>query len=82
MGSTKFHSTPGQGSKEEDEGIKCRTRAGRGNWPNVMLEVGCSEPLSQLRIDVEWWLISSKGATNIVIIIQVSQQPDALDLEV
>lgn len=47
-----------------------------------MLEVGCSEPLSQLRIDAEWWLVSSKGATNMVIIIQISQQPDALDLEV
>lgn len=41
VGSTKFHSTPGQRSKEGDEGIKCRTRAGRDNWPNVMLEVGC-----------------------------------------
>lgn len=82
VGSTRFHSTPGQRSKEGDEGIKCRTRAGRDNWPNVMLEVGCSEPLSQLRIDAEWWLVSSKGATNMVIIIQISQQPDALDLEV
>lgn len=81
LGSTRFHSTAGQRSKEGDE-IKCRTRAGRDNWPNVMLEVGCSEPLSQLRIDAEWWLVRSKGATNIVIIIQVSQQPDALDLEV
>lgn len=38
--------------------------------------------LSQLRIDAEWWLVSSKGAANMVIIIQMSQQPDALDLEV
>lgn len=82
VGSTRFHSTPGERSNEGDEGIKCRTRAGRDNWPNVMLEVGCSEPLSQLRIDAEWWLVSSKGATNMVIIIQMSQQPDALDLEV
>ncbi len=46
-----------------------------------MQEVGCSEP-PQLRIDAEWWLVSSKGVTNMVIIIQISQQSDALDLEV
>lgn len=45
-GSTRFHTTPGQRSKEGDEGIKCRSRAGRDIWSNVMLEVGCSEPLS------------------------------------
>lgn len=49
--STRFYSTPGQLSKEKDEGIKCRTRAGRGNWPNVMLVVECSKLLSQLCID-------------------------------
>lgn len=81
VGSTRFH-IPGQRSKKGDEGIKCQTRAGRDNWPNVMLKVGCSEPLPQLRIDAKWWLVSSKRATHMVIIIQVSEQPDTLDLEV
>lgn len=52
MGSTKFH-IPGQRSKEGDEGIKCQTRAGRDNWPNFMLEVGCPESLPQLRVAVK-----------------------------
>lgn len=38
--------------------------------------------MSLLRMDAKWWLVSSKGATHMVIIIQVLEQPDALDLEI
>lgn len=47
-----------------------------------MIEVGYSEPLSQLRIDAEWWLVNSGGLTRMVIVILVSDRPDALDIEV
>lgn len=47
-----------------------------------MLEVGCSEPLPQLRTDAKWSLVSGWGATHRVIIIPVSEQPDSLDLQV
>ena len=43
VGATRFHS-PGKGSKEGDEGIRCATRQ-TINWPNLMIEVGNSEPL-------------------------------------
>ena len=74
---TRFH-CPGKRSKEGDDGIRCSTRFGRGiEWPNLMIEVGCSEPLEQLLIDAEWWLVNSGGLTKMVIILLVSDNPDA-----
>lgn len=78
----RFH-CPGKRSKEGDNGLMCPTRSGKGiEWPNLMIEVGHAEPLCQLRIDAEWWLINSGGLTRMVIIILVSDSPDALDIEV
>ena len=37
-----------------------------------MIEVGYSEPLSQLQTDAEWRLVNSGGLTRMVIIILVS----------
>ena len=82
VGATRFH-CPGQRSKEGDSGMRCPTRFGRGiEWPNLMIEVGYSESLRQLRIDAEWWLVNSSGLTRMVIIILVSDSPDKLDIEV
>lgn len=36
---------PGKRSKEGDDGLKCPTRLGTAAWPNLMIEVGYSEPL-------------------------------------
>ena len=47
-----------------------------------MIEMGYSEPLSQLRIDAEWRLVNRGGLTRMVIIILLSDTPDALDIEV
>lgn len=78
----RFH-CPGKRSKEGDNGLMYPTRSGKGiEWPNLMIEVGHAEPLSQLRIDAEWWLINGGGLTRMVIIILVSDSPDALDIEV
>jgi len=54
----------GRRSKEGDDGIICATRAGGNAWPNVMTEVGYSEPVQQLRLDAKWWLLNSGGRTN------------------
>lgn len=81
-GATRFH-CPGKRCKEGDHGIRCSTRVDRGiEWPNLMIEVGYSEPLSHLRTDAEWWLVNSGSLTRMVIIILVSDRPDALDIEV
>lgn len=65
---------PANAAKKEMRGLNAE--------PEPALTTGQMEPLSQLRVDAEWWLVSSNGATNMVIIIQISKQPDALDLEV
>ena len=64
----RFH-CPGKRSKEGDNGMMCPTRSGRGiEWPNLMIGVGYSEPLNQLRIEAEWWLVNSGGLARMVII--------------
>lgn len=80
VGATRFHS-PGMGSKEGDEGIRCATRQ-TINWPNLTIEVGYSEPLPQLCLDAEWWLIESKGYTSMVIIALIADKPNSLDIEI
>ena len=51
VGATRIHS-PSKRSKEGDEGIRCTTMQ-TIKWPNLMIEVGYSELLSQLRLDAE-----------------------------
>ena len=81
VGATRFHS-PGRRSKEGDAGFKCASRTGIQDWPNLMIEVGYSEPLSQLHLDAKWWLVASNGQTRMVIIILVSTNPNSLHIEV
>lgn len=80
LGSTRFHASSKR-SKEGDEGIRCTTRQSI-KWPNIMIEVGYSEPLPQLRLDAEWWLVESKGHTSMVIIVLVAGNPNSLDVEI
>lgn len=76
VGAARFHCL-GKRSKEGDYGIRCSTRFGRCiEWPNLMIEVGYSEPLSLLRIDAEWLRVNSGGLTRMGIIIIVSDSPD------
>ena len=75
VGATRF-SCPGRRSKEGDAGLRCSTRAGGAAWPNLMIEVGYSEPLPQLHMDARWWLEASNGQTRMVIIISVSKNPN------
>ncbi|KAF8540403.1 hypothetical protein BDD12DRAFT_833386 [Trichophaea hybrida] len=81
VGATRYRCS-GKRGKEGDDGFKCSTRVGGATWPNLMIEVGHSEPLSQLRIDARWWLEASNGLTRMAIIIMVTRNPDNLHLEV
>ena len=47
-----------------------------------MIEVGYSEPLSQLRMDAKWWLLNSSGKTKLVIIALSSTGPKKLHIEI
>ncbi|KAF8416214.1 hypothetical protein EV426DRAFT_627641 [Tirmania nivea] len=80
VGAARFH-CPGRRSKEGDEGIRCSARAGGNEWPNVMIGVGFSEPLAQLRFDARWWLLNSGGRTNLVILVLVKKEPKSLVIE-
>ncbi len=44
--------------------------------------MGYSEPLSQIRVVAEWWLVNRGCLTRLLILILVSDSPDALGIEV
>ncbi|KAF8430339.1 hypothetical protein EV426DRAFT_581063 [Tirmania nivea] len=79
LGATRFQ-VPGRRSKEGDESLRCRTRAG-DDWPNVVMEIGVSERIIQLQRDARWWLESSAGRTRLVIILHVTPDPHSLHIE-
>lgn len=82
LGATRFHCS-GKRCKEGDHGVRCPTRYGKGiKWPNLMIKVGYSEPLSHLRIRAAWWLVNCIGLTRMVIIILKSNSSNALDIDV
>ncbi|KAI5807857.1 hypothetical protein DFH27DRAFT_522564 [Peziza echinospora] len=81
VGSARFRAAGGRRSKEGDAGVRCATRQGE-EWPNIMIEVGYSEPLSQLRMDATWWLLNSSGKTKLVIIALISTGPKKLHIEI
>ena len=80
VGATRFH-VPGRRSKEGDGGVRCSTRVGANAWPNLMIEVGFSQTLRMLQIDAQWWLEASGGLARMVIIIQVSANPNSMHFE-
>lgn len=67
QGLEQLDSLPASVVNREIEGIRCTTRQSF-KWPNMMIEVGHSEPLPQLRLDAEWWLVESTGHLSMVII--------------
>jgi len=79
-GATLFQ-VPGVRSKEGDESFLPRTRVGRSAWPSVMMEVGYAGREDFLRLDAQWWLINSTGRTRFVILVFVTKNPLALDIE-
>jgi hypothetical protein len=70
MGTTRF-TIPGLRSKEGDVAFVPATRRQLGDWPSMVLEVGVSESLGDLRSEATFWLCGSQGQTRIVILIAV-----------
>ncbi|KAJ5350893.1 hypothetical protein N7541_008620, partial [Penicillium brevicompactum] len=50
------------------------------SWPSLVLEVGLSESLSQLRTDAHWWYANSHHQTQLVILI--SADPNSHDADI
>ena len=80
LGSARFDSQ-GRRSKDGYEGLRCESRIGRQAWPNVMIEVGYSDSLHQLRTDVQWWLESSGNLTKLAILVLVNDNPNNFHVE-
>ena len=79
MGSTKLTNQSGK-SKEADESFIPHSRP-RGGWPSLVIEIGVSESLTQLRRDAKFWLEDTGGQVNIVIIIAVKETTRRMTIE-
>lgn len=54
----------------------------RSIWPALVVEVGSSESIDELRMDARWWLANSNGDVNVVILISLaSDHQAAIDIE-
>jgi hypothetical protein len=71
MRTTRF-TIPGVRSKEGDSAFVPATRRQLGDLPSMVVEVGVSEALGDLRSDATFWLRFSQGQTKIVILIAVN----------
>ena len=80
FGATRF-GTPGGRSKEPDGALRPRTRVLATDWPSIVIEVGVSESLSQLRTDAHFWLTRSGGQTRIVILLAVKKATRVMKIE-
>ena len=56
FGATRFRAPSGR-SKEAGMVLRPSTRVLETDWPSVVIEIGVSESLSQLRTDAHFWLI-------------------------
>jgi hypothetical protein len=69
-------------SKEADEVfVPDFVRNKKDDWPTLVIEVGRSESLSQLRQDVRWWLIESKGDVKIALLMSIKKASSILLIE-
>ncbi|CAG8947188.1 unnamed protein product [Penicillium salamii] len=57
---------------------------GPDNWPSLVLEVGLSASLAQLRADVQWWYANSGHRTKIMVLIsaQYHSQSHSRDVSI
>ena len=80
FGATRFRA-PGGRSKEADMALRPSTRVLETDWPSVVIEVGVSESLPQLRTDTHFWLTQSGGQTRIVILLSVKKATRVMKIE-
>ncbi|KAJ5942009.1 hypothetical protein N7516_002177 [Penicillium verrucosum] len=51
-------------------------------WPSLVLEVGISESVPQLRTDARWWYSNSNHQTKLVVIISAKPNSRDADIEI
>ncbi len=79
VGSGRFYGA--NSTKEADVAWKSLPARAGNEWPTMTIEVGLSESLSQLRRDVRWWLIESKGDVAIALLVSIKKASSSLLLE-
>ncbi|CUS12167.1 unnamed protein product, partial [Tuber aestivum] len=80
MGSTRYQAITS--SNEADSAFRpSSSRPTIAHWPTVVIECGVSEGLNQLKMDACWWLNSSSGDVNIVLIIAIKQANKVIHIE-
>ena len=80
FGSTRYEALTGR-SKEADGAWRPSTRVLPTDWPSLVIEVGVSESLSQLRTDTDFWLTKSGGQTRVVILLAVNKGTRVMTIE-
>ncbi len=79
-GSTRYYGA--RLSKEANKSyVPIPTRRGTDDWPTIVLEVGYSESLAQLRQDARLWIIESGGEMNIAVIISLNTRTSSMVIE-
>ncbi len=80
LGSARYYGA--NSNKEADCAYKSRSvRRQEKDWPTLVIEVGRFESLSQLRQDVRWWLIESKGEVQIALLMSIRESSSTLLIE-
>lgn len=51
-------------------------------WPSLVLEVGISESVPQLRTDARWWYSNSNRQTQLVVLISANPNSHDADIEI
>jgi hypothetical protein len=51
-------------------------------WPSLVLEVGLSESVPQLRMDARWWYSNSDHQTQLVVLITANSNSHDADIEI
>ena len=70
------------GSKEADSAFRPKsTRPNKEDWPTLAIEFGVSKKLPRLRVDAKWWLSSSSGKVNIVLIFSINEENKTVLIE-
>ena len=80
FGSTRYEALTGR-SKEADGAWRPSTRVLPTDWPSLVIEVGVSESLGQLRADADFWLAKSGGQTRVVILLAVKKATRVMTIE-
>ena len=80
FGPTRYEALTGR-SKEPDDAWRPSTRVLPTDWPSLVIEVGVSESLGQLRADADFWLAKSGRQTRVVILLAVKKATRVMTIE-